>query len=109
MQSFEFQNDRRNNEFMNDIIKIILENTYAQYVLVGFGIGIFVRILMPGPDPMGIIKTTALGIGGSLISGYVIQSYDLGIPDIAVFSSFIGPSVGAFAILGIAKLIRKAG
>ena len=40
-------------------------------ILVGFVIGLLARLLMPGPDPMGFLLTTALGIGGSLVGGFI--------------------------------------
>ncbi|HBZ72480.1 MAG TPA: GlsB/YeaQ/YmgE family stress response membrane protein [Deltaproteobacteria bacterium] len=40
-------------------------------VLTGFVIGLLARAIMPGADPMGFLLTTALGIGGSLVGGFV--------------------------------------
>jgi uncharacterized membrane protein YeaQ/YmgE (transglycosylase-associated protein family) len=40
-------------------------------ILAGFVIGLLARLLMPGPDPMGFLLTTALGIGGSLVGGFI--------------------------------------
>jgi uncharacterized membrane protein YeaQ/YmgE (transglycosylase-associated protein family) len=40
-------------------------------VIAGFIVGLLARALMPGPHPMGIIATTALGIGGSLVGGVI--------------------------------------
>ncbi|HTF33538.1 MAG TPA: GlsB/YeaQ/YmgE family stress response membrane protein [Myxococcota bacterium] len=40
-------------------------------ILVGFVIGLLARLLMPGPDSMGFLLTTALGIGGSLVGGFI--------------------------------------
>jgi uncharacterized membrane protein YeaQ/YmgE (transglycosylase-associated protein family) len=40
-------------------------------ILAGFVIGLLARLLMPGPDSMGFLLTTALGIGGSLVGGFI--------------------------------------
>ena len=40
-------------------------------VLGGLVIGALARLALPGPDPMGIIATIGLGLGGSLIGGIV--------------------------------------
>jgi uncharacterized membrane protein YeaQ/YmgE (transglycosylase-associated protein family) len=40
-------------------------------VVVGFVVGLLARALMPGPHPMGLLATTALGIVGSLVGGVI--------------------------------------
>jgi uncharacterized membrane protein YeaQ/YmgE (transglycosylase-associated protein family) len=42
-------------------------------LIFGFIIGALARLAIPGPDPMPIWMTTAIGIGGSLIGGIVSQ------------------------------------
>ncbi len=39
------------------------------WIVFGLIIGIIARFLMPGPQPMGIILTTFLGIAGSFVGG----------------------------------------
>ena len=41
------------------------------YILVGFFVGLIARALLPGADHMGFIATTAVGIVGSLIGGFI--------------------------------------
>jgi uncharacterized membrane protein YeaQ/YmgE (transglycosylase-associated protein family) len=41
------------------------------FILVGLVIGVVARLLMPGPDPIGIIGTIVVGIVGALIGGYL--------------------------------------
>lgn len=38
---------------------------------MGFIAGLLARALMPGRDPMGVIGTTALGIVGALVAGWL--------------------------------------
>lgn len=40
-------------------------------VIVGFVIGLIARAAVPGADRMGFIATTAVGIVGSLVGGFI--------------------------------------
>ncbi|HNX48631.1 MAG TPA: GlsB/YeaQ/YmgE family stress response membrane protein [Thermoanaerobaculaceae bacterium] len=40
-------------------------------LVVGFFVGLIARAVVPGIDQMGLILTTALGIVGSLIGGFI--------------------------------------
>jgi len=42
-------------------------------LLWGFIVGGLARLAVPGPDPMPIWKTIALGLGGSIIGGVIGQ------------------------------------
>jgi uncharacterized membrane protein YeaQ/YmgE (transglycosylase-associated protein family) len=44
-------------------------------LLWGFAIGALARLAIPGPDPMPIWMTIAIGIGGSLIGGVVTRIF----------------------------------
>jgi len=44
-------------------------------LLWGLVIGALARLAIPGPDPMPIWLTTAIGIGGSLIGGIVTRIF----------------------------------
>jgi uncharacterized membrane protein YeaQ/YmgE (transglycosylase-associated protein family) len=41
------------------------------YVIVGFVVGLVARAILPGADHMGFIMTTLVGIGGSIVGGYI--------------------------------------
>jgi uncharacterized membrane protein YeaQ/YmgE (transglycosylase-associated protein family) len=75
-------------------------------VIIGFLVGLVARAVMPGRQVMGIIMTTLLGIGGSLLAGYAGQLlgyYRLGDP-----VGFVASVVGALVILFIwGKLVNK--
>ena len=54
----------------------------------GFVIGALARLAIPGPDPMPIWMTTAIGIGGSLIGGIVSRLlFGTGV---SLFFAFLG-------------------
>ena len=41
--------------------------------LIGLVVGALARLALPGPDPMGLGTTIAIGIGGSLAAGLVAR------------------------------------
>ena len=46
-------------------------------IVIGFIVGLLAKFLHPGKDDMGIIMTTVLGIGGSLLASYAGQALGL--------------------------------
>ncbi len=94
---------------MDQVIDFISTNPYAHFIALGFVIGILSRILMPGPDPMGIIKTALLGMGGSLISGFLVKTYDVSIPVPSPWGEYLISLIGALFILLIFKVVRNIG
>ena len=67
------------------------------WISFGFIVGLIARGLVPGPQPMGILKTLMLGIAGSFVGGllgYLIQGGSL-----IQSSGWIGSVLGAVALL----------
>lgn len=73
-------------------------------IIIGFVVGLVARAIMPGSDKAGIIVTTALGVGGSLLSTFVGQG--LGLYQAGDVAGFIGAVVGAIILLLIWRFIR---
>ena len=74
--------------------------------IVGIVAGYLARLLVPGPDKIGFVRTVLLGIAGSFIGGflgYVIFGEDFGEGAIQA-SGIIGSIIGAI----IALLIYRA-
>jgi uncharacterized membrane protein YeaQ/YmgE (transglycosylase-associated protein family) len=44
-------------------------------IVMGLIIGALARLLVPGRDPMGLLGTTALGVAGTLISGFIGRAF----------------------------------
>ena len=42
-------------------------------LIIGFIVGGLARLIMPGRDPMGCFMTALLGIGGSILGGFIAQ------------------------------------
>jgi uncharacterized membrane protein YeaQ/YmgE (transglycosylase-associated protein family) len=55
------------------------------WIVMGLLVGVFVRVLMPGIQPLGIIGTILLGIVGAVVGGFIgiqmgwgnVQGFDL--------------------------------
>ena len=76
-------------------------------IIVGLIVGAIARFVMPGEQKMGWILTCLVGIGGSLIAGYVGQAmgwYAVGQP-----AGWIASVVGAFVLLFVVQKVRGSG
>jgi uncharacterized membrane protein YeaQ/YmgE (transglycosylase-associated protein family) len=62
-------------------------------VVVGLVVGALARLLLPGPDPMGIGGTILLGVAGSFIAGlfswYVLNRHGAGLILSILFSMLL--------------------
>lgn len=75
------------------------------FLFVGFVAGLIARALVSGPAPKGCVPTTALGMVGSLIGGflgYVLFGKDLDEGSIQV-SGLFGSVIGSIIALAIYK------
>ena len=72
-------------------------------IIVGLIVGALAKLVMPGNDPGGIIVTMLLGIGGSLVAGFLGRAvgwYQPGEP-----AGFISSIIGAVILLAIYRFI----
>ncbi len=74
-------------------------------IIVGFLAGVVAKLIHPGREDMGFIMTTLLGIGGSLIAGYVGQA--VGWYQAGQGAGFIGSVIGALVLLFIYGAVKK--
>ncbi len=72
-------------------------------IVVGLIVGAIAKLLMPGDDPGGIIITMLLGIGGSMVAGFLGRALGWYTPGEPV--GFIASIVGAIIILAIYRFI----
>ncbi|MGD9633006.1 MAG: GlsB/YeaQ/YmgE family stress response membrane protein [Pirellulales bacterium] len=68
-------------------------------IVFGFVIGVIARFLMPGPQPMGLILTTILGIAGSFLGGYLGHLLHHEPIDVWQPAGWIGSIIGAALLL----------
>jgi uncharacterized membrane protein YeaQ/YmgE (transglycosylase-associated protein family) len=71
------------------------------WIIFGLIVGAVSRFLMPGPQPMGLIKTGLLGIGGSFVGGTIVSALRGGSITEPVAAGWIGAVLGALLILFI--------
>jgi len=77
------------------------------WIVFGLIVGAIARLIMPGSQPMGIILTILLGIGGSFVGGY-IGTMLAGRPmEIAEPSGWIGAILGALLLLFVYGMVAK--
>lgn len=74
-------------------------------ILIGFIVGLVARALMPGPNPMGFILTTILGVVGALVATFVGQG--LGWYAEGSGAGFIASVIGAMILLFIYGLVSR--
>lgn len=62
-------------------------------VVIGLIVGALARLLLPGPDPMGVGATILLGVAGSFLAGlfswYVLNRHGAGLLLSIVFSMLL--------------------
>lgn len=78
-------------------------------LIVGLIVGGLARLLVPGPDPMGFLGTWAVGVGGSLLGGflgYVFFGADA--EDGAVQAAgFVGSLIGAVLLVLLVRAVNR--
>ena len=75
-------------------------------IFVGLIVGLIAKLLMPGRDPGGFIITILLGIGGSVVAGWIGRLLGwYGPGDAAGFIASIG---GAILLLFLYRVIQRA-
>ena len=73
-------------------------------IIVGLIVGAIARFLLPGEQKMGWILTCLLGIGGSLIAGYVGQA--MGWYAAGQGAGWLASIVGAIVLLVVVGMLR---
>ena len=77
------------------------------FIVFGFIVGLIARALMPGPQKMGLVWTTLLGVIGSFIGGTIGNL----ISGAEVFrlapAGFIGSVLGALALMLVLGFVGR--
>lgn len=72
---------------------------FLVFLLVGLVVGVIARLLMPGPDPIGILGTIVVGIVGAIVGGYLW---------IALFGNSEGPEwIGSIVMAMVLLFIYR--
>ena len=75
-------------------------------IIVGLVVGALGRFVLPGEQKMGWILTCLLGIGGSMLAGFIGQS--LGWYQAGQGAGWIASVVGAALLLFIVQKLRRS-
>jgi uncharacterized membrane protein YeaQ/YmgE (transglycosylase-associated protein family) len=71
------------------------------WVAFGLLVGLMARAIMPGPQSMGLVTTTLLGVVGAFVGG-LIGNLLVGYPVLWLHpAGFIGSVVGALVVLAL--------
>jgi uncharacterized membrane protein YeaQ/YmgE (transglycosylase-associated protein family) len=97
---------------LNEIIAKIQSIPYAMAVFgwVGFGLcaGLAAKILMPGSEKMGWLRTIGFGIGGAFLGSF--GAAYMGYPVMMGWNlpGFACAVIGAFVLVGVNKLVTQS-
>jgi uncharacterized membrane protein YeaQ/YmgE (transglycosylase-associated protein family) len=69
------------------------------FLVFGLIVGLLARAVMPGSQPMGLLSTMLLGVGGSLVGGILGNLFFGGRWDHPVAAGWIGSVVGSLLLL----------
>ncbi|MEL6717775.1 MAG: GlsB/YeaQ/YmgE family stress response membrane protein [Bacteroidota bacterium] len=75
------------------------------WIILGFAAGALAKFLMPGKDPGGWIITILLGIGGSIVGGFL--GGFIGIQSSNTLGSLLIATGGALVILFLYRYLNK--
>ena len=75
------------------------------FLIVGLIAGFLARALVPGRDPMGIVGTIVLGIGGALVGGFLARALFNDSDGVGI----IGATLGAVIMLLIYNAVTRRG
>lgn len=82
--------------------------TIVLFVLFGLIVGFLARALMPGTQKMGLLATTALGVAGSFLGGFLASLVtDRRVTDLTT-AGLIGSVIGALLLLLIIGKMRTS-
>jgi uncharacterized membrane protein YeaQ/YmgE (transglycosylase-associated protein family) len=77
------------------------------FLLFGFVVGLIARAILPGSHHMGVVKTTILGIVGSLFGGFVASHFTGHNLEKIDSAGIVGSILGALVVLAVAAYIGK--
>lgn len=75
-------------------------------VIWGLIVGALARLALPGPDPIGILGTIAVGVAGSVLGGLLVA---LVTGDRQAGSGFFAAFVGSVLVLYVVRKARGGG
>jgi uncharacterized membrane protein YeaQ/YmgE (transglycosylase-associated protein family) len=82
---------------------------FIAWIALGLVAGLIAKAIMPGPERVGIVLTTVLGVGGALVGGFLATALGLGDPVDEFFdlSTWVAAIAGSLIILFLWKAMRE--
>ncbi|NIY63290.1 GlsB/YeaQ/YmgE family stress response membrane protein [Streptomyces malaysiensis] len=79
----------------------------VSWIILGLLAGVIAKVLLPGRDPGGLIGTTAIGVAGAFVGGWIsAQFFDRPVQkqffDLGTWGAAIG---GSFVLLVVYRLL----
>ena len=84
-------------------MQLLTDMSILAMLIIGLIVGAIARLLVPGPDPMGLLLTTVLGIIGSFVAG--LLGHALGWYRLGEGPGFLASILGAVIVLVIARAV----
>ena len=75
------------------------------WIVFGLIVGVVAKMLMPGPNPGGIITTILLGIVGAMVGGWI--GHALGFYQPGQSAGFIMAVIGAIVVLAVFHFVTS--
>jgi uncharacterized membrane protein YeaQ/YmgE (transglycosylase-associated protein family) len=85
---------------------------FLWWIIIGLAAGLLARLLVPGPQPMGLIYTTVLGMVGALVGGFLssqLFGYSPNDPRIHAEGLFIATGGAMLLLVIFANISRRPG
>lgn len=78
-------------------------------LIIGLIAGLIARLLVPGPDPIGILGTLILGVVGSFVGGFLENLVEFHTVSVNSFhtTGIIGSIIGAVVVLLLFRLTGR--
>lgn len=80
--------------------------TILWFILIGAVIGILARLLVPGRNPIGVIMTVLVGIGGAILGGVISDALGAGAAVAFIFALIIA-AIGVAVLTGFSPEMRR--
>ena len=79
------------------------------WILVGLVAGALAKLVMPGPDPGGVIVTIVVGVAGAVLGGWLLSLVGIGggAGSGGWIFSIIAGVIGAVILLAIYRLVAN--
>lgn len=77
------------------------------WIVLGLIVGALAKWIMPGSDPGGIVVTSAIGIAGALIGGFLASTLGIGTVTGFNLGSIAIAVVGSLILLGVYRKMRS--